>query len=96
MNNNIPYTITAYTRERAKHYGVQVKHSENKNKKIDVYKNGHKIASIGAIGYSDYPTYIKERGKIYADERRRLYRIRHEKDRKIKWTNGWLASVLLW
>jgi hypothetical protein len=51
-----------------------------KNKKIDVYKNGQLISSVGALGYSDYPTYIKENGKFYADKRRKLYKIRHNKD----------------
>jgi hypothetical protein len=36
-----------------------------------------KIASLGALGMSDYPTYIKTHGIIYARERRRLYYIRH-------------------
>jgi len=49
----------------------------NAKKKIDVFKNGRKVGSIGAIGYGDYPTFIKTKGKAYADERRRLYHIRH-------------------
>ena len=47
-----------------------------KGKKIDVFKNGKKIASVGAIGYNAYPTYKEKKGKKYADERRRLYKIR--------------------
>ena len=90
------YKITRYTYRIAKKMGVTVKPSKNKTKKIDVYKQDRKIASIGAYGMNDYPTYINKKGKRYAQTRRRLYKIRHEKDRKQKWTNGWLADKLLW
>ena len=73
-----------------------VKPSTNKTKKIDVYKNTKKIASVGANGMNDYPTYIQTRGIKYAKTRRRLYRKRHEKDRHVKLSNGWLADKLLW
>ena len=65
------YTITAYTRGRAKALGVSVKRSTNKKKKIDVFKDGKKVASVGAIGYGDFPTFKKTKGKEYADKRRR-------------------------
>ncbi len=81
---------------RAKRLGVTVKPSTNKTKKIDVYKNDKKIASVGANGMNDYPTYIQNRGIKFAKTRRRLYRIRHERDRHKKWSNGWLADKLLW
>ena len=90
------YQITQYTYKKAKNMGVVVKPSTNKTKKIDVYRNNRKIASVGANGMNDYPTYMKTRGKSFANNRRRLYKIRHEKDRKKKWTNGWLADKLLW
>ena len=67
-----------------------------KNKKIDVFKSGKKIASIGAIGYKDYPTYLKTKGKEYADERRKLYKMRHESDRHQRGTPGYFADKLLW
>ena len=90
------YKITKYTRRRAREIGVEVKPSTNKTKKIDVFKKGTKIAEVGANGMNDYPTYMKLRGSKYAKTRRRLYKMRHEKDRKKKWTNGWLADQLLW
>ena len=62
-------------------------------KKIDVFKKGEKIASVGGAGYSDYSSYINSHGKAYADERRRLYNIRHKNDTGI---NGTLAKKLLW
>jgi len=92
----MPYTITKYTYRQAKKMGVTVKPSTNKTKKIDVIKQGKKIASVGAYGMNDYPTYMKLKGNKYAKTRRRLYKMRHEKDRKTKWTRGWLADKLLW
>ena len=76
--------------------GVTVRNSTNKTKKIDVYSNGKKIASVGAVGMNDFPTYMKLKGNKYAKTRRRLYKMRHEKDRHEKWSRGWLADQLLW
>ena len=90
------YEITNYTKEQAKKLGVQVKPSTNKKKKIDVFKAGEKVASVGAIGYLDYPNYIKAEGKSYADKRRELYKTRHSKDRNKVGTNGFYADKLLW
>jgi len=88
------YEITSYTKDKAKGLGVVVKPSTVKGKKIDVFKNEKKIATVGAAGYKDYPTYLKEDGKAVADERRRLYKIRHAKD--LKSGNGFFANKLLW
>jgi hypothetical protein len=90
------YNITNYTYKKAKKLGLVVKPSKNKTKKIDIYKKGVKIASVGANGMNDFPTYIKKCGIKYAKTRRRLYRIRHKKDRKVKGSNGWYADKLLW
>ena len=87
------YQIKPYTFEKAKEIGVEVRPSTLKNKKIDVYKQGKKIASIGDIRYYDFPTYTIERGKAYADFRRKLYHMRHSKDHKIE---GLLSRFLLW
>ena len=90
------YKITEYTIKRAKELGVVVKPSQNKTKKIDVFKSSKKIASVGAFGMNDYPTYILKKGLNYANSRRRLYKIRHNSDRRLKWSRGWLADKLLW
>ena len=87
------YKITNYSKLKAKELNVRITPSTNKNKKIDVYKNNKKIASVGALGYSDYPTYILNNGKSYADQRKRLYNIRHKNDKSI---NGFYAKKLLW
>ena len=88
------YQIQPYTRIQAKNLGVDVYPSTRKNKKIDVYKNGKYICSIGALGMNDYPTYIKSKGIQYANERRRLYHLRHKKDNVIG-TAGWYSLNLL-
>jgi hypothetical protein len=90
------YKITKYTKDNAKKLGVEVKVSNVKGKKLDVFKDGKKIASVGALGYSDYPTYIKNKGKDYADKRRTLYKIRHKNNKDVKGTNGYYADKLLW
>jgi hypothetical protein len=93
----MPYRIKQYTLNQAKKLGVVVKPSSVKGKKIDVFsKKGEKLASVGAIGYDDYPTFIEKRGKMYADSRRELYKIRHKKDRNKKGTPGFYADKLLW
>jgi hypothetical protein len=90
------YSITNYTYKQAKRLGVSVKPSKNTTKKLNVYKDDKKVASIGAYGMGNYPTYMKTHGKTYAKKRRRLYKMRHEKDRHVKWSRGWLSDKLLW
>ena len=59
------YRITDYTKQQAKKLGVEVKPSKTKGKKIDVFKKGKKVASVGAIGYKDFPTYSKLEKEVY-------------------------------
>lgn len=87
------YKITAYSYKKAKQAGVSIKNSTSINKKIDVFKNNEKIASIGAVGYMDYPTYIEKYDKAYADDRRRLYKARNP---KTDTPNRYYADLLLW
>jgi len=89
------YRIKRYSYIQAKKLGVEIKPSTAPGKKIDVYKRGRKIASIGAIGYADYPTYLGMFGKAYADARRKLYYIRHKRD-IIAGTPGYYAAKILW
>jgi hypothetical protein len=86
------YQVSDYSKERAKILGVEIKSSQTAGKKLDVYHQGLLIASIGDMNYSDYPTYLSTRGKEYADERKRLYHMRHK-------SNGLrelLSLFLLW
>jgi hypothetical protein len=97
VSSTDPYKILPYTYKRAKKLGVTVKQSKNRTKKIDVFdKKGKLLASVGARGMFDYPTYMQKMGDKKAKERRRLYKIRHTKDRKIKGTAGYYADQLLW
>jgi hypothetical protein len=90
------YEITDYSKQQAKKLGVQIKPSTRKDKKIDVFKNREKVASIGAKGYKDFPTFKKEKGLAFAETRRRLYKERHEKDRHKKGSAGFYADKILW
>jgi len=90
------YTITNYSKQKAKEYDVIIKPSKKKNKKIDVYKDDKLIASIGAKGYKDYGVFLEEEGKEFADKKRNLYRKRHQKNRIIKNTPGFWADKILW
>lgn len=91
------YHITRYTYQQAKKLGVTVKPSTVKGKKIDVFnKEGKKLASVGALGYADYPTFMATLGQEYADRRRKAYKMRHEKDRHVKGSAGYFADRLLW
>jgi hypothetical protein len=90
------YNITRYTQQQAKKLGVKVAPSKTKGKKIDVFKGDKKVASVGAVGYGDYPTFMKQEGKEFADKRRKLYKMRHEKDRHVRGSKGFYADKLLW
>lgn len=92
MVKSTPYEITDYTKDKAKQAGLTVKPSKRKGKKIDVYQDGDYLASVGGAGYSDYGHYLKSHGSKYAEERRRLYKLRHKKES----LGERLASLLLW
>ena len=100
----MPNKITAYTNKQAKRLGVIVKQSTDKTKKIDVFKlvgkgknkTLKKVASVGAAGMNDYPTFMQKKGLAFAKTRRRLYKMRHERDRHVKGSRGFYADALLW
>jgi len=105
------YQITDYTFKKLDELNkmfntdaFNIKPSKNKSKKIDVFINEKKVASVGAIKsngvpYLDYPSYINTMGLKYANRRRQLYYDRHAsepmvKDGKI--TASWYAKYFLW
>lgn len=95
------YPITAEIRKRASVQGITVKPSKNKDKKLDAYKDGVFQASFGAKCYKDYHLYKKQEGEQVANQKRKQYKARHEKDRHIKYRNGkltagYLADKILW
>ena len=92
----MPYIISSYSKQQARNLGVTIKLSKVKGKKLDVFKDGKKLASIGALGMGDFPTFKRKFGKEYADKRRNLYKMRHEKDRHKRGTAGYFADKILW
>ena len=91
------YQIQPYTYSQAFKLGVKVAPSKNPSKKIDVLDwHGHFICSIGMNGYGDYPTYLMLKGDEFANKRRKLYKIRNEKNRHKLGTPGYYADNLLW
>lgn len=85
----MPQTNITKARKKAAKLGVTIKPSTRKFKKLDVFKNGNKVASIGDIRYSDYNLHGDE-------ERRKRYKLRHEKDRHQVGTAGYYADRILW
>lgn len=85
----MPQTNLTKAKERAQKLGVTVKPSTRKFKKLDVFQNGKKISTIGDKRYSDYLQHGDE-------ERRRRYKMRHEKDRHKKGSPGYFADKILW
>ena len=90
------YTIKPRQKRAAKKIGVSIKPSTDSKKKLDVYLDDKKISSIGDINYNDYASYIKTNGLEYADNRKRLYKIRHEKTRKVVGSKSYYADQILW
>ena len=93
------YPITQRSKQIAKEHNLIIKPSNDKTHKIDVYNEKGLITSIGALGYNDYPTYLKmeaegKKLKGFANSRKKLYRISHKKDLKTK--KGGLVTLILW
>lgn len=91
------YKISKYSYAKAKKLNLIIKPSKNPKKKIDVFnKNGKFLKSIGAKGYFDYPSYLKKFGKVYADQRKKLYKQRHANNLNVKNSAGYFANQILW
>ena len=87
--------------EKSKNTGCGGEALSCKRKKNRCLQGGQKIASVGATGYNDYPTWmeLEKKGKVEkgtANKRRRLYKIRHKNDKDRKGTPGYYADKLLW
>ena len=86
----MPQTNLQKARAKAAKLGVSIKPSTLKNKKIDVFnKAGDKVASVGDLRYSDF-------NRHGDPERRRLYKLRHEKTRRKVGTASYYADQILW
>lgn len=97
-----PYPILPIMHKKAKRLGLVLRPSLHPNKKIDAIDHKGRVTSFGGAGYSDFYVYQKTHGMDYARGRRKLYKIRHAKDRKTrrdetgKYTAGFLADYILW
>jgi len=85
----MPQTFLTKARANAARIGVTVKPSRVKGKKLDVYKGGKKVASIGDIAYSDFLR--------HGDRSRQAnYLSRHAVTRKKKGSPSYYAAQILW
>lgn len=94
------FRIHEYHLKQADKLGVSINYSKHKGKKLAIFKNGQKVADIGAKGYWDYQSYkdLEKEGRVpkgYAEEKRKAYHKRHAKD-NIKNTPGYYALNILW
>ena len=87
------YKINKKQYEIADKLGLVITPSIKKDKKLDVYKNGKYLSSIGASGYDDYYSHFKSHDKLFADERKMLYLLRHKDNIG---DAGRLSKYLLW
>ena len=86
----------AIAKRNAKKIGVEIKPSTRKNKKLDVFRGGVKVASVGDLRYNDFLSYKRTKGIEFAKKRQSLYRIRHAKNIKVVGSAGYYANALLW
>lgn len=97
-----PYPILPSMHRKARRLGVRLRPSRRPTKKLDAIDAQGRVTSFGGRGYGDYHVYRRTRGESYARERRRLYKIRHASDRRVrkdahgKYTAGFLADAILW
>ena len=81
--------ILSKAKANAKKIGVDVKPSTRKGKKLDVFKGGVKVASIGDKNYEDFTK--------HGDEKRRsAYKKRHQGTRTRKGSASFYADNILW
>jgi hypothetical protein len=100
------YIITDYSKNRLQELNnaldtdkITIKPAEDITKKIDIFINNKKIATIGDNNYEDYPNYILKNGLEFANKRKELYYARHSKEADIKdnkITNSLWTRYLLW
>ena len=85
----MPQTDVPTARRVAAAIGVCVLPSTRREKKLDVYVEGRRVASIGAIDYGDFLTHGDP-------QRRKDYKRRHGKYRHREGTPSFYADKILW
>ena len=104
MARQTPYLITPAIKAAAAKQGVVVRLSTTTGKKLDAIdpKTGSKIRAFGALGYGDYHVFLRTKGWVYAEAKRKAYWSRHARDARNKYARdgrlsaGWLAAHILW
>jgi hypothetical protein len=86
------YKIRPYHLKQADSLGVEIKPSSTKFYKLDVFKDGKYLTSIGDRRYLDYQLYMEIDPEL-AERKRDLYWKRHKKDNGIR---GIMAREILW
>ena len=78
-------------------FSVEPSTIKNKKLKVIIYKDGVKFKTlhVGDNRYYDYIKYNRDNPSI-ADERKRLYLLRHSKENKDFLKGSWWANKLLW
>ena len=78
------YEISKKQYEIAEQLQIEICPSENPRKKIDVYKNGDYICSVGAINFKALKELIELYGRDEAYRKRNLYLSRHKSNCDLK------------
>ncbi len=81
--------VLSKAQANAKKIGVEVKPSTRKGKKLDVFKGGIKVASIGDKNYEDFTKHGDEK-------RRESYLKRHAGTRKKVGSPSYYSAKILW
>ena len=91
------YQITKRQHAIASKLGIHIFPSDKEKYKIDIYDGeGVYHCSIGSSKYMDYFSYLREKGKEYADARKRLYDLRTKQGLLSIGSRAWFARRLLW
>jgi hypothetical protein len=92
------YADHADAQRRALALGYTIKKSDRGKSRYDLFKGSKYIQSIGHKDYKNFHIYKIEKGKKYADNRRRLYYARHKNtiEKSIKDNNLTSAAYLAW
>lgn len=89
------YLIRPYHQFQAKQLGVEIEPSSKSNYKLDVYKNGQYVTSVGDKRYKDFILYAQDDLEL-AQKRRELYHRRHAKTSQVIGSRSYYAKHLLW
>lgn len=95
------YRITERTRQKANELGLEVKPSKKKNWKLDVYRKGFMVASVGKVDEFDYATALEMEvegslRKGSAEKWRQVYILKNMCQEVIYGTHSYYEYNLLW